>query len=222
MATSIPPLPPLPPLAWTCSTCLASVTGPTCPTCAGAGTSPPLASRPPRPRPAPTGGLTQKKRIIIIGMAGVIFVLCVFCLFFLLARGYDSPSRKPPTPPKPQAQQQQQQPAAEAPATEPAKPSPMPPKPAVRPARVPAAPATKPAVRASVAPVSASSQELVRELRRVNSRLGEIRRVLERQWQPAVLAPPTAQSQPRRREQLSDRELERRYKERLRQREPGR
>lgn len=207
---------PIPPLAWTCPTCSASVTGSTCPTCAGMGAPLPPASRPPRSRPAPTGGLTRNKKVAI----GVLVGFIAFCMTFLLARGCGSPSRKPPTsPPVAAPVPVILPPPTPVPAS--VKPSPMPPKPVVRLARVPATPATKSVARTPAAPATVSSRELVRELKRINSRLGEIRRTLEqeRRAASASAAPPVVQPQPRR-ERLSDRELERRYKERLLSQEP--
>jgi hypothetical protein len=65
-----------------------------------------------------------------------------------------------------------------------------------------------------------NSQELVlvKELGEVKSQLGEIKEALKRQRSASTTT--TAQPQPKRREQLSDRELERRYKEWLLQQEP--
>ncbi len=235
-----------PSLSWTCPNCRQQVPAgqANCPNCAtGAGTPSPPASRQSRSRPTFAGrNMTLRNKKIVICVAGGISV--VF-LISLLMWGY--PSRKPSTPPsKPQPQaQQQQQPATPSPAkpspmapapaatsatpsppaAPPAKPSSMPPKPAARPARIPAT----------------SSPELVRELRQINSRLGEInRRIPAEQAGKAVKAlaeitylleqgqgqtasasadPPAAQP---RRERLSDRELERRYKERLLSQEPQR
>ncbi len=163
--------------------------------------------------------LRNKK--IAICMAGSFIV--VF-LISLLVWGGGSSSRKPPIPPpKPQPQQAQQQQQPAAPVTEPAKSSPIP-------SSELATPAT-----------AASPQELVKELRQINSQLGEINRripaeqaeatakalgeitwILEQRRQTASTsaAPPAAAQPQSRREQLSDKELERRYKERLLSQEP--
>lgn len=179
------------------------------------------------PRP-PAGGSSSggpsRNRIIIIGVAGCVIVLC---LIILMARGCGSTKPAPKSTPSSIATTTPTTttPPTATPATSPTSPVVTPARPSPMSAsRLAAAPAStnRPAARTSAAPVTASSQELVRELRRINSRLGEIRGVLERQ--PAAIQPtPATQFQPQRRhEQLSDRELERRYKEWVFSREPQR
>ena len=230
MATSIPSL------TWTCPQCGQQVPGgqANCPNCARTGTPPPPTSRPSRPRPTPTGGsgLTRNNKITIGMIAGII----ALCLTLLLARGCGSPSRKSPIPPKPQAQQQ----SAASPATEMAKSSPMSKPPVPEQKQISAVPATKSvakSARAPIAPATANPQGLlVRELKRINSRLeeidrripaeqagvavdtlGEIRAILEQERQATSVASPVLQPP---RERLSDKDLERHYKEWLISREP--
>lgn len=209
MATTIPPL------TWPCPQCGQQVPAgqANCPVCAGAGAPPPPvppAPRSPQPRSAPAGGPTRNKKRIIIGAVSIL-ALCLILL--LVARGCSS--TKPATPkPKPAAVSPQVTTTPPAPITAaPTKPSPMPPP--TSPKSKPTAPILRPRPTAKVPAqiITASSQELIGELR-------QIRRLLEeRRRQPAATPPPAIQPQPRR-EWLSDRELERRYKERLLLQEP--
>lgn len=215
MATSIPSL------SWACPRCGQQIPvgqivcpNPTCSAGTGAPPQPPQPPRPPRPQPAsqppqPVApaeeedeGNRRRRLIAIIAAASVLILLGVL----LMARGCGA--KKTPTPPAPAV---------------PASTVSAPPPPAVP---------DKPSPMTPAAPAATSSQELVKELRRIGSRLeeinrripaeqagaavnalGEIRGLLERQ--PAAVQSPPAQPQ-----RLSDRELERRFKERLLSQEP--
>ena len=227
----------VPPLSWTCPQCGQQVPAgqSVCPNCAGAGAPPPPAPpaqpqplQPPQPQPAADEeeGWFTRHRLLFIGGVVVILILLVI----LMTRGCGAQRPTPAAPP-----------AASAPAP-PAvtanKPSPMPPaQPAVaKPAPAPATPAApaKPLAKAPAQPARAaiSRSDLQREIRRaveealraqqaqkgqpvevkVNPPEITVRVVRE---EPSSVAPP----QPRRK-RLSDRELERRFKEWLLQQEP--
>ena len=222
----------------------------TCPNCAaGAGAPPPPAPRRrPRPQPAPQpapapqpppqqppqppqpqppqqpqpaadedeGWFNRYRTLIFVGGG----LLLVILLAILMARGCGSGAQRASTPP-PAAS-----PAASAPAVVTAtKPSPMPPA-------TPAAPA-KPLDKAPAQPRRAaiSRSDIQREIRRAVEEA--LRAQQAQKGQPVevkvnppeitvrvVREEPSSVAPPPRREKLSDRELERRFKERLLQQEP--
>jgi hypothetical protein len=228
MATHIPPL------SWTCPQCGQQVpAGQTaCPNCAGAGAPPPPAppTQPqaaPQPAPAPQSppqqpvpqppadedeGWLTRHRLLFIGGVVVILILLVT----LMTRGCGSGAQR--TTPPPAAP-----PAASAPAVVTAsKPSPAP--------APPAAPA-KPAKAAQPHRAAISLSDLRQEIKKaveeaLRANQAEKGQPVEVKINPPEITvrvvreePSSAPPQPRR-EKLSDRELERRFKERLLQQEP--
>jgi hypothetical protein len=238
----------VPPLSWTCPQCGQQVpAGQTdCPNCAGAGAPPPPAppTQPqPAPQPAPTPqppqpppqqpqpaadedeGWFTRHRLLFLG--GVVIVLIL--LVILMTRGCGG-GRRTPVPPATTP--------PVSPAVAPAKPSPMPPaQPAVaKPAPAPATPAApaKPLAKAPAQPARAaiSRSDLQREIRKAVEEALRANQAQKGQPVEVRINPPeitvrvvreepssVASPQPRR-EKLSDRELERRFKEWLLQQEP--
>jgi len=219
----------IPPLSWICPQCGQSVpAGQTdCPNCAGTGAPPPPAPptqpqplQPPQPQPAADEdeGWFTRHWLLFVGGVVVILILLIL-LVILMTRGCGAQRPAPAAPPAVTAN----------------KPSPMPPaQPAVaKPAPAPAMPAApaKPAKAAQPHRAAISLSDLRQEIKKaveeaLRANQAEKGQPVEVKINPPEITvrvvreePSSAPPQPRR-EKLSDRELERRFKERLLQQEP--
>jgi len=210
MATTIPPL------SWTCPQCgqQVPVGQAACPNCAGAGAPPPPA--PPQPLADEEEGWFSRYRTLLL-IAGALLLLI---LLFLMVRGCGA--QKAPTPQAASAPVAAAPAALRAPDTDtppsaaPAKPSPMPAKPAR--AGINRSDLRQEVRRAVEEALRAHQQGQPAPVE-VKVNLPEITVRVTREGAASTPSVTPAPPKPRR-EQLSDRELERRFKERLLAQEP--